>query len=134
MPKLHHVALTIDLDKSGPFYAAVLPLLGYHLEYSGDVLHVWKGADPAPEVLLYTIAGEDSRPHTHGRPGLQHLAVEVEDRDIVEQVHQAVVERGFPVVHEPQEYPDYSPGYWAVFVADFAGNRWEVAHIPSPTP
>ncbi|MBC7299471.1 VOC family protein [Nocardia salmonicida] len=133
MPKLHHLALTIDLDKSAPFYAAVLPLLGYALEYCGDRLQVWKGSALSPEVLLYAVEGEDSRPHTHGRPGLQHLAVEVEDRGIVEQVHQVVVAGGFPVVHEPREYSDYSKGYWAVFVTDFDGNRWEVAHIPSLT-
>lgn len=67
--KLHHVALTIDLGKSAPFYAAVLPLLGYAREYGGDSLQVWKGTAPSPEVLLYAIEGEDSRPHTHGRPG-----------------------------------------------------------------
>ncbi|MFG1774591.1 VOC family protein [Nocardia salmonicida] len=130
MSKLHHVALTIDLGKSAPFYAAVLPLLGYELEYGGDGLQVWKGAAPSPEVLLYAIEGEDGRPHTHGCPGLQHLAVEVEDRDIVARVHKAVVAGGFPVVHEPREYSDYSEGYWAVFVADLDGNRWEIAYIP----
>ncbi|MBF6422896.1 VOC family protein [Nocardia farcinica] len=130
MPKLHHVALTIDLGRSAPFYAAVLPLLGYALEYADDGLQVWKGAAPAPEVLLYAIEGEDSRPHTHGRPGLQHLAVEVEDRGLVEHVHQAVVAGGFPVVHEPRDYPDYAPGYRAVFVTDADGNRWEIAYIP----
>ncbi|MFJ2667701.1 VOC family protein [Nocardia fluminea] len=80
--------------------------------------------------MLYAIEGEDNRPHTHGCPGLQHLAVEVEDRGMVEQVHQAVAAGGFPIVHEPREYPGYAPGYWAVFVSDVDGNRWEIAHIP----
>ncbi|WP_269749642.1 hypothetical protein [Nocardia fusca] len=36
-------------------------------------------------------------------------------------------------LHEPREYPDYAPGYYATFLEDPDGIRWEVAHIPNPT-
>ncbi|MGN2642390.1 VOC family protein [Nocardia takedensis] len=130
MPSLHHLALTtVDQDKSGPFYDAVLPLLGYQSGHIGDRLRTWGGT--SPEILLYTVEGEDDRPHTHGRPGWQHGCFQVEDRATVEAVHTAVVEGGWTVVHAPREYPEYAPGYYAVFVEDPDGIRWEIAHIPN---
>ena len=132
MPRLHHLALTTaDLKNAKTFYEAVfVGVLGYAPGYTSDELCTWVG--PTPEILLYPVEGDDASPHTHGTPGLQHAAMEVENRDMVDGVYQAVVNGGGRVVHEPREY-DYAAGYYAVFVADDDGNRWEFAHIPAPT-
>lgn len=45
-------------------------------------------------------------------------------------VHKAVLAGEWTVIHEPHEYPEYSEGYFAVFVEDPDGIRIEVAHIP----
>jgi catechol 2,3-dioxygenase-like lactoylglutathione lyase family enzyme len=130
MPQLHHLALTAaDLPNAAKFYDAVFAVLGYEHGYDSDTLHTWVG--PSPEILLYAVEGSDTAPHVHGRPGLQHAAMQVETRDMVEAVHETVVKGGWTVVHQPQEY-DYSDGYFAVFVEDLDGNRWEFAHIPTP--
>lgn len=129
---LHHLALTAaDLEESGEFFDAVLGQLGYAPAYSSDRLRTWIG--PSPEILLYRAEGADSAPHTHGRPGHQHVAFSVDDQQAVLAVHAAVVAGGWEVVHEPREYPEYAPGYFAVFVACPAGLRFEVCHVPVPT-
>ncbi|MFE9328531.1 VOC family protein [Nocardia sp. NPDC052278] len=131
MPTLHHLAITTaEQAKTAPFYDAVLGALGYTREHTSEQLCTWVG--PVPEILLYTVEGDDDRQHTHGRPGWHHAAMEVEDRETVEAVHRAVNDGGWTVVHPPREY-DYSEGYFAVFVTDPDGVRWEFAHIPTPT-
>jgi predicted lactoylglutathione lyase len=35
-------------------------------------------------------------------------------------------------VFEPREYPEYAAGYYAVFVEDPDGSRWEFLHAPNP--
>jgi catechol 2,3-dioxygenase-like lactoylglutathione lyase family enzyme len=131
MPSLHHLALTTaDLPEGARFYDAVFAgVLGYRPGYSSDELRTWVG--PSPEVLLYPTEGGDSARHVHGQPGLQHAAMQVETREMVKATHQAAVRGGWTVVHEPREY-DYAEGYFAVFIEDLDGNRWEFAHIPNP--
>lgn len=132
MPSFNHLALTTaDQDKSAPFYDTVFGLLGYTRGITSDRLCTWGG--PGPELLVYSVEGDDIAPHTHGRPGWQHGAFSVDDRATVDAVHTAVIEGGWTVVHEPREYPDYAVGYYATFVEDPDGIRWEVAHIPTVT-
>lgn len=127
---LHHLAVTaLDLKRSALFYDAVFGVLGYSRGLTDDELCTWHG--PGPELLVYPAEGTDRTPHQHGRPGWQHAAFSVDDRETVLAVHKAVDSGGWTVVHEPQEYPHYSPGYFAVFVEDPSGIRFEVAHIPT---
>ncbi len=130
MTTLHHLAVTaIDLPKSAEFYDAVLGEIGYSRGMTTDRLCTWHG--PEPEILVYTAEGDDRSPHRHGRPGWQHAAFAVADRETVLAVHKAVTTGGWIVVHEPRDYPEYSDGYFAVFVEGPCGVRIEVAHIPS---
>ncbi|MFC4044484.1 VOC family protein [Dactylosporangium siamense] len=83
-----------------------------------------------PDVLVYAEEGGDTNPHRHGRPGLQHIAFAVDSPGIVNAAHQAAVDAGGAVVHEPQIFP-YIPGYHAAFVEDPDGSRIEIVHIPA---
>ncbi|MFJ6199178.1 VOC family protein [Micromonospora sp. NPDC092111] len=125
---LHHLAITAtDLAKSAQGYDAILGVLGYRRHITADTICTWSG--PQPEILLYPAEGDDRTPHQHGRPGWQHAAFSVADRDTVHAAHQAAVDGGWTIVHPPQEY-DYTPGYFATFIEDPDGIRLEVAHIP----
>ncbi|MFG2434643.1 VOC family protein [Streptomyces sp. NPDC048508] len=127
--RLHHVALSAaDLTKSTEFYDAVLSPLGYKRTHTFDSICVWGAQEP--EVLLYPTEDSNTSPHRKGRAGLQHLAIEVIGRHIVDDVHNAIIAGGWTVVFPPREYPDYAPGYYAVFVEDPDGSRWEFLHCP----
>jgi catechol 2,3-dioxygenase-like lactoylglutathione lyase family enzyme len=128
MLTMHHIAFTAtDLTRSGAFYDAVLGVLGYAREHTSNNLIIWKG--PGPEILLYPVDGDDRAPHTHGRPGLQHLALRADDPATVDAVHDAAHADGV-VVHPPRQYPEYPfASYYAVFVTDPDGIRLEVVHL-----
>ncbi|MFG2042132.1 VOC family protein [Dactylosporangium sp. NPDC048998] len=129
--RVHHLALTAaDLGRSSGFYDAVLAALGYqrHGGLSSPLVYVGDG----PDVLIYIVEGADAAPHRHGRPGLQHIALEVDEPGLVDAVFRTVVDVGGTVVHEPRFY-DYTDGYYAVFVEDPDGSRLEIVHIPAGT-
>ena len=130
---IHHIALTAaDLTKAGAFYDAVFDVLGYERGHTSDRLLTWVGPEQEPEILLCVVEGDDGTPHRHGRPGLQRIAFDVDDPTIVNAIHETAVDGRWTVVHAPREYPEYSKGYYAVFVEDVDGSRWEFARNPSP--
>ena len=62
-----------------------------------------------------------------------HIAFTAADRSTVRAFHQAAVALGSEVLHEPRAWPEYHPGYYAVFVRDPDGNNVEaVCHRPEP--
>nr|BFE57723.1 hypothetical protein GCM10020063_022490 [Dactylosporangium thailandense] len=42
-----------------------------------------------PEILVYTAGHDGTTRHRHGTPGLQHPALQVDDRATVEAAHRA---------------------------------------------
>jgi catechol 2,3-dioxygenase-like lactoylglutathione lyase family enzyme len=50
------------------------------------------------------------------------------DRAAVDAVHAAAVAAGVEVLHAPREWPEYHPGYYAVFLRDPDGHNVEAVH------
>jgi predicted lactoylglutathione lyase len=63
-----------------------------------------------------------------------HLAFNAESRQAVEacaELLERLVHTGSKIIHPPQDYPQYSPGYYAVFFEDPDGLYLEFAYTPS---
>jgi catechol 2,3-dioxygenase-like lactoylglutathione lyase family enzyme len=54
-----------------------------------------------------------------------HVAFRAADRSAVDAVHDAAVAAGVEVLHAPREWPEYHPGYYAVFLRDPDGHNVE---------
>ena len=125
---VHHVFLAVnDLARSRPFYAALMPRLGYPGVWdAGGVIgflspggSFWlKQADPR-------YAGET---FSKDRVGLCEVAFRAESRAQVTQAEANL--RATTILDPPREYPEYVPGYYAVFFADPDGIKLELVHIP----
>ncbi|TDX02431.1 VOC family protein [Kribbella sp. VKM Ac-2566] len=115
-----HLSLQCDdLDASRRFYEQTLGPLGIAVTLNfGDVLGL-AGRDGVPKFWL-------GRQTTGGVQREIHLAFTAPDRATVGTVHRATVELGAEVLHEPKEWPEYHPGYYAVFLRDPDGNNVEV--------
>jgi catechol 2,3-dioxygenase-like lactoylglutathione lyase family enzyme len=112
-----------DLARSTAFYDRVLAVLG-----GGRVLDFG-------QVVGYGVGDRPTfwvGPLTTGEPNREvHIAFESPTRDAVRAFHQAAVEAGAEVLHEPREWPEYHPGYYGAFVRDPDGNNVEaVCHLP----
>ncbi len=56
------------------------------------------------------------------------MAFPAPDRAAVDAVHEAAVAGGVEVLHAPREWPEYHPGYYAVFLRDPDGHNVEAVH------
>lgn len=131
--QIHHLALTAsDLEVSGKFYDAILNPLGYSRHSTRDGLCTWTGV--SPEILLYKASPEKrENKHEIYSPGIHHVAFKVNEKGLVDQVYEIAKVNNIKVLDVPNEYSEYSDGYYAVFLADPDGIKIEMAYIPTPT-
>jgi glyoxylase I family protein len=129
---VHHVFLSVnDLSRSRAFYAALMPRLGYPAvwEYDGAASVGWLGPGGS-----FWIKQADSRyasdTFCKDRVGLCEVAFRAENREQVDALAHDLPPFGGTVLDAPREYPEYVPGYYAVFFADPDGIKLELVHIP----
>lgn len=128
--RVHHVFINVkDMERARRFYGWLMPLLGYGSTwdfgggcgYLGPSGSFWlKAADPR-------FAGDEFH---KDRVGLCEIAFAATSREQVDALARALAERGVRILHPPHEYPEYVPGYYAVFFADPDGLKLELVHIP----
>jgi len=128
--RIHHVDLTVsNLARSTEFYERVLPLLGFRRSKDVDEGPIFAG--DALEVALRAVRGDWKRKHDRYSPGLHHLAFTAPSRAAVDELYHALVADKVPILDPPADYPQYAPGYYAVFFADPDGMKLEYVFTPS---
>jgi glyoxylase I family protein len=129
---VYHVQLNVtDAAVSLPFYRDLLGYLEYRvLLATADLLGMSNGTT---DFWILQTPGErlDARFHRKN-PGLNHVAFRVGSRDDVDRFHDDFLKRTAAAVlyGGPKDYPEYRPGYYAVFFEDPDRLKLEVAHIP----
>lgn len=135
---VHHIDLTVrDPRASFALYHAVLTALGYRLERRSEQAYGWELTSPlGGHSIDIRRASEESAGRRHDRysPGLHHLALGVESRAAVDDMHALLLEAGATILDAPAEYPEYNQGrgYYAVFFADPDGLKLECVFTPPP--
>ncbi|HEY7485152.1 MAG TPA: VOC family protein [Streptosporangiaceae bacterium] len=125
---LGHLGINVpDLAPAKAYYDALMPLLGFEPFVSDANQFSYRpaGGKVGTHLFFYRADG-DRDDYSRHRPGLQHLAFIVKTRAEVHAAHDWALHHGDPVVHEPQEFPQYHPGYFAVFWTDPRGFMLEV--------
>jgi glyoxylase I family protein len=129
---VHHVFLSVaDLARSRSFYAALMPRLGYSAiwEHEDGAAVGWLGAGGS-----FWIKQADPRhagdTFSKDRVGLCEVAFRAESRVQVDALARDLPGFGGRLLDPPREYPEYVPGYYAVFFADPDGIKLELVHIP----
>lgn len=113
-----------DVEASLAFYSEVFAPIGMREAMrfpGGDSLVVGlSGGDSLPGFWLSPAAGSEARE--------LHVAFPAPDREAVDAVHEAALRAGAEVLHAPREWPEYHPGYYAVFLRDPDGHNVEAVH------
>ena len=127
-----HLDLVVsDLDRSLPFYRALLEPLGYvrASEIVGERGErvVYLGGSGIVSVGLRQA--QTPGPYDRYRLGIHHIAFEAQSRGVVEERLRWVRAQGVQIENDPKEY-DYRPGYYAGFFYDPDGIKVEVLHVP----
>ncbi|MEW6271290.1 MAG: VOC family protein [Thermodesulfobacteriota bacterium] len=126
---IDHVDLTVgDLERSTEFYGKVLGALGFR-RVAHESYVAWGNAHM--NVGLRAAApAESGKGFDRRRIGFHHLALKARSRADVDRFHAFLVREGLTVLDPPAEYPQYGPGYYAVFFADPDGMKLELVHFP----
>jgi len=122
---LDHLGLQAqDVAASAGFYLRTFAAIGMREAVrfpAGPGLVVGlAGPDGVPTFWLSPAAGPETRE--------AHVAFRAADRAEVDAVHEAAVAAGVEVLHAPREWPEYHPGYYAVFLRDPDGHNVEAVH------
>ncbi len=113
---LGHIGLNVrDLDAAKAYYDRLMPLLEFEPYLSHADQFAYRPAAGKPGTYLFFYPALEDGGYSRHRPGLQHLAFMVRSRDAVHAVHAHVQELGSTIIHAPQEFPQYHPGYYATF-------------------
>lgn len=124
---LGHIGVNVqNLRQAKAYYDALMPLLGFEPFLSAEDEFAYRPAGGKPGTYVFFYPAMEDGLYSRHRAGLQHLAFMVRSRDIVHAVHAKVQELGSPVLHTPREFPQYHPGYYAMFWQDPDGLMLEV--------
>ena len=115
-----------DVETSVAFYTSAFAPLGMAV-----AVRIPTGPPGAPEVVgLSTGGGHAGFWLAPGGAVEQelHVAFAAPNRAAVDAVHEAAVAHGAEVLHAPRIFPEYHPGYYAVFLRDPDGHNVEAVH------
>ncbi|MGF1595583.1 MAG: VOC family protein [Acidimicrobiales bacterium] len=123
-----------DLAAARSYYDQLMPLVGFEPFLADDDQFAYRPVGGRPGTYLFVYPAADaSRRFDATAPGLQHLAFMVPRRGAVDAVHRWAAARGDDVVHEPRQFPEYPPPYYACFWRDPEGFLLEaVCHHDRP--
>ena len=129
---VYHLQLNVrDAAVSLPFYRALLGYLDYRVVHEAP--GVLGMSNSTTDFWLIGTPAERQRHAPHRKnPGLNHVALRVPARADVDRFHEEFLKaRGIPTLYGgAREYPEYRPGYYAVFFEDPDRLKLEVVHIP----
>jgi catechol 2,3-dioxygenase-like lactoylglutathione lyase family enzyme len=129
--RIDHVILTVnDLNRSRPFYTALMAFLGYGATWDYDGTSVGYMSGGGSFWIRQADARYVGESFCKDRVGLCEVAFRADSRDQVEQLARQVVAWGGAILHAPREYPEYVAGYYAVFFTDPDGIKLELVHFP----
>lgn len=130
---LGHLGVNVpDLVRAKEYYDRLMPLLGYETFLSAPQEFAYKPAGGKVGTYIFFYPSRDVAEYSRHRTGLQHLAFMVNSRDLVQEVHRVAVALGSEVLHEPREFPEYHPGYFATFWLDPYGQMLEAVCHKTP--
>ncbi|MDP9794498.1 catechol 2,3-dioxygenase-like lactoylglutathione lyase family enzyme [Catenuloplanes nepalensis] len=119
-----HVGVQVaDVERSLAFYLGVFAPIGMREVKRFPVppsIVVGLGLGGEPGFWLSPSGGPETRE--------LHIAFPAPDRAAVDAVHKAAVAAGARVLHPPRIWPEYHPGYYAVFLRDPDGHNVEAVH------
>jgi glyoxylase I family protein len=125
---VHHLIVNVtDLERARAFYGWLMPRVGYPTaqDWPGTTGYYHRGGS-----FWIKQASSDGATFSKDRVGLCEIAFRAESRDHVDALARDLASRGATVLDPPREYPDYVPGYYAVFFTDPDGIKLELVHIP----
>ena len=131
---IDHLDLVVtDFDRSLAFYSELLRPLGYVREspIEGEqgerVVYVGR---PSGFGSVSVREAKGRREYDRYDVGIHHIAFSAARRSVVDDRAEWLRSNGHEIESGPEEYNQYTPGYYAVFFYDPDGIKLEILHRP----
>jgi len=131
---LYHVQINVGDPQAIAFYRELFAFLDCRVVVEAhDLLGVSNGTTDF--WMIATPPDRRAARFHRKNPGINHLCFGVRERGDVDRfVAEFIRPRGVTALYEsPRDYPEYRPGYYAVFFEDPDRLKIEVAHVPGIT-
>lgn len=116
-----HIDLRVhDLEAAYPFYAAILPELGFPHEWWGDGAFSFQTEGTLPKLSWFGVI--EDRNHI---PNTVRIAFAAENCAEVDRLAEIIRSSGAKNIEGPEDLP-YTRIYHAVYFDDPSGNRLEI--------
>jgi catechol 2,3-dioxygenase-like lactoylglutathione lyase family enzyme len=127
---LHHLDLNVsDLPRSRTFYDRLLTQLGYRrVDYSSPGEHEgfdWLAPDNFGRFSVGLYPASEATAYRRHATGVHHIAFAAPTRIAVDDLYQTLIAMDATILDPPRDYPQYEPGYYAVFFLDPDGIKLE---------
>jgi catechol 2,3-dioxygenase-like lactoylglutathione lyase family enzyme len=120
--RFDHIDLRVnDLQRAQRFYGKILPALGFTRDKSDQEWGTFYAETRGVPTEFFGFTEDKNH-----RPNDSRIAFWAESNDEVDRIAEIVREAGGENLEGPQIWPEYSPGYYAVFFDDPDGNKLEV--------
>ena len=119
-----HIDLRVrDLTRARAFYSKILPAMGFSRDKSDPGWGTFEsdGGKGAVEFFGFT----EDKGHV---PNQTRIAFWAESNEEVDRLTEIVRGAGGRNLEGPQIWPEYTPGYYALFFEDPDGNKLEVCY------
>ncbi len=131
--EVYHLQINVrDATVSLPFYRELLGYLEYRTVYQSDTVAGFSGRG-ADVWVIATDAAHAAHGFHRKRTGLNHVALRVPEREDVDRFRDEFMapRKLHALYRTPREFPEYRPGYYAVFFEDPDRLKLEVVHVPA---
>jgi catechol 2,3-dioxygenase-like lactoylglutathione lyase family enzyme len=117
-----HIDLRVsDRTRAQHFFSQLLPALGFTRDQSGDEWGAFDTGVTGKPTEFFGFTEDASH-----RPNETRIAFWADSPAEVDQVAKVVRQAGGKNIEGPKIWPEYSPGYYALFFEDPDGNKLEV--------
>lgn len=124
---VHHIELwTTDLSGSAPSFDWLLPLLGWEADHSPDWPAGRTWHHPSGAYIVLEQSPDVTGSHDRQRAGLNHLALRISDRALLDQVRGDCAHHGWRELFADQYPHAGGPDHTAVFIENDEGFELEV--------
>ena len=134
--QLYHLQVNVrDARRLLPFYKALLGYLDYRTVSETDEMVGFSGR--GADIWVGVAAPPHAEPGFHRkRAGLNHLAFRVDRREDVDRFQKEFMtpQKLGALYGTPREFPEYRPGYYAVFFEDPDRLKLEIVYLPTAPP
>lgn len=124
---VHHIELwTTDVAACAPAFDWLLPQLGWAAVHSPDWEQGRSWHHPSGSYIVLEQSPAVAGPHDRMRAGLNHLALRVHDRPLLDQLRRECTEHGWRELFADQYPHAGGPQHTALFIENAEGFEIEV--------